>query len=97
VPVTQRLSHVGCKSLPPLNRLVKIVLPSFAGWTPWIYATQLGHQPTINRRGYMFGFPFDSNPELKQCPYDRATKCAMEFPCEGCEVKSEAETPHNES
>ena len=28
--------------------------------------------------------------ELKQCPYEKAAKCAMDDPCEGCETKAAA-------
>lgn len=27
---------------------------------------------------------------LKQCPYDGATRCIMDEPCEGCEIYAEA-------
>jgi len=27
---------------------------------------------------------------LKQCPYDKACKCAMDESCEGCEAKAES-------
>lgn len=31
------------------------------------------------------GYGKDEDEELKQCPYNKACKCIMDEPCEGCE------------
>jgi len=34
--------------------------------------------------------------DLKQCPYNKATKCSMSEPCEGCETKAIHDTEMEE-